>query len=217
MCVPMQAISTDAEVSDDSIQRCVKVKMKRSFSIALQERSSATSLTRITSLDLVKISSPCTRRRSSQTNIALALLVSRLYPERELERAKARHKNGEIEVVPVLLYPMDLEHDCEFLYQLILCPNGVKAATAEACLLNRGVPIRMNRGGDFSTIYKRIILSTGSAEHAVFARKRGESHRDYCVRLLYIIDTSWARARKCSSLQRARTLPATGKLPRRRC
>jgi hypothetical protein len=36
----------------------------------------------------------------------------------ELPRAEARHKNGEIEVVPVLLYPMDLEHDCEFLYQL---------------------------------------------------------------------------------------------------
>ena len=36
----------------------------------------------------------------------------------ELPRAMARHKNGEIEVVPVILYRMDLERDCKFLYEL---------------------------------------------------------------------------------------------------
>ena len=42
----------------------------------------------------------------------------------EVPRAMARHKNGEIEVVPVILYRMDLERDCKFLYEPILCPNG---------------------------------------------------------------------------------------------
>ena len=43
------------------------------------------------------------------------------------ERAKARHKRGEIEVVPVVLYPMDLKHDCEFLYQLNPLPAWGKS------------------------------------------------------------------------------------------
>ena len=45
----------------------------------------------------------------------------------ELERAKTRHKNGEIEILPVLLYPMDLKHDCEFLYQLNPLPEWGKS------------------------------------------------------------------------------------------
>jgi hypothetical protein len=44
----------------------------------------------------------------------------------ELPIAKARHKKGEIEVVPVVLYPMDLQHDCEFLYQLNPLPEWGK-------------------------------------------------------------------------------------------
>jgi len=46
----------------------------------------------------------------------------------ELPRARARHKKGEIEVVPVLLYPMDdLEHDCKFLYRLNPLPEWGKS------------------------------------------------------------------------------------------
>ena len=45
----------------------------------------------------------------------------------ELPIAKARHKKGEIEVVPVVLYPMDLKHDCEFLYQLSPLPEWGKS------------------------------------------------------------------------------------------
>jgi hypothetical protein len=40
----------------------------------------------------------------------------------ELARAKACHRNGEIEVVPVVLYPMDLKQECEFLYHLSPLP-----------------------------------------------------------------------------------------------
>ena len=43
----------------------------------------------------------------------------------ELPRAMARHKNGEIEVVPVILYRMDLERDCKFLYELNPLPKGL--------------------------------------------------------------------------------------------
>jgi hypothetical protein len=46
---------------------------------------------------------------------------------RKLPRAKARHRNGEIEVVPVVLYLMDLKHDCEFLYQLNPLPAWGKS------------------------------------------------------------------------------------------
>src|ERR1700736_4920014 len=44
---------------------------------------------------------------------------------------------------------------------------------------------------------KGIILSSVLAEDGVFARKRGELHRDYCVRLppgLYIASTHHGRA-----------------------
>jgi hypothetical protein len=50
--------------------------------------------------------------------VSFQFLASGYIQNVELPRAKARHKNGEIEVVPVVLYPMDLKHDCEFLYQL---------------------------------------------------------------------------------------------------
>jgi hypothetical protein len=44
----------------------------------------------------------------------------------ELPRAMARHKNGEIEVVPVILYRMDLERDCKVLYELNPLPEWNK-------------------------------------------------------------------------------------------
>ena len=44
----------------------------------------------------------------------------------ELPVAKARHKNGEIEVVPVVVYPMDLKSDCGFLYQFNPLPEWGK-------------------------------------------------------------------------------------------
>jgi hypothetical protein len=46
----------------------------------------------------------------------------------ELPRAMAPHKNGEIEVVPVILYPMDLKRDCEFLYYISSIRMGQELA-----------------------------------------------------------------------------------------
>jgi hypothetical protein len=45
----------------------------------------------------------------------------------ELPIAEARHKNGEIEIVPVLLYRMDLKHECEFLSELCPLPQWGKS------------------------------------------------------------------------------------------
>jgi TIR domain len=45
----------------------------------------------------------------------------------ELPRGKARHKKGEIEVVPVLLYPTDLERYCKFLHQFNPLPAWGKS------------------------------------------------------------------------------------------
>jgi hypothetical protein len=59
--------------------------------------------------------------------VSFDFLASGYIQNVELERAKARHRNGEIEVVPVLLYPMDLQHDCEFLYQLNPLPEWGKS------------------------------------------------------------------------------------------
>jgi hypothetical protein len=58
--------------------------------------------------------------------VSYQFLASGYIQSVELPRAKARHKNGEIEVVQVVLYPMDLEHDCEFLYQLSPLPEWRK-------------------------------------------------------------------------------------------
>jgi hypothetical protein len=59
--------------------------------------------------------------------VSYDFLASDYIKDVELPRAEARHKNGEIEVVPVLLYPMDLEHECEFLYQLNPLPEWGKS------------------------------------------------------------------------------------------
>jgi hypothetical protein len=59
--------------------------------------------------------------------VSYDFLASDYIQDVELPKAEARHKNGEIEVVPVLLYQMDdLEHDCEFLYQLNPLPEWGK-------------------------------------------------------------------------------------------
>ena len=59
--------------------------------------------------------------------VSYQFLASDYIQNVELPRAKARHKNGEIEVVPVVLYPMDLKHDCEFLHQLNPLPEWGKS------------------------------------------------------------------------------------------
>ena len=59
--------------------------------------------------------------------VSYQFLASGYIQNVELPRAKARHKNGEIEVVPVLLYKMDLKHDCEFLHQLNPLPEWGKS------------------------------------------------------------------------------------------
>jgi hypothetical protein len=60
--------------------------------------------------------------------VSYQFLASGYIQEVELPRARARHKKGEIEVVPVVLYRMDdLEHDCEFLYQLNPLPEWGKS------------------------------------------------------------------------------------------
>jgi hypothetical protein len=59
--------------------------------------------------------------------VSFQFLASGYIQNVELPRAKARHKNGEIEVVPVVLYPMDLEHDCKFLYGLNPLPEWGKS------------------------------------------------------------------------------------------
>jgi len=58
--------------------------------------------------------------------VSYEFLASGYIQKVELRRARARHKKGEIEVVPVVLYPMDLKHDCEFLYKLNPLPEWGK-------------------------------------------------------------------------------------------
>jgi hypothetical protein len=58
--------------------------------------------------------------------LSYQFLASDYIQDVELPIAKARHENGEIEVVPVVLYPMDLKHDCEFLHQLDPLPEWGK-------------------------------------------------------------------------------------------
>jgi len=58
--------------------------------------------------------------------VSYQFLASDYIQKVELERAKVRHKNGEIEVVPVVLYPVDLKHDCEFLSEFNPLPKWGK-------------------------------------------------------------------------------------------
>ena len=48
--------------------------------------------------------------------VSYDFLASGYIQKVELRRARARHKNGEIEVVPVVLYPVDLKQECKFLF-----------------------------------------------------------------------------------------------------
>jgi|SRR5215469_97842 len=58
--------------------------------------------------------------------VSWQFLASGYIKEVELPRAKERHKTGDIEVVPVVLYELDLEADCEFLHRLNPLPEWNK-------------------------------------------------------------------------------------------
>jgi len=58
--------------------------------------------------------------------VSVDFLASAYIQNVELPRAKVHHKNGEIVVVPMVLYKMDLKRDCEFLYQLNPMPEWGK-------------------------------------------------------------------------------------------
>ena len=59
--------------------------------------------------------------------VSFQFLASDYIQNVELPRAKARHENNEIEVVPVVLYRLDLEHYCEFLHRLKPLPEWDKS------------------------------------------------------------------------------------------
>ena len=59
--------------------------------------------------------------------VSFQFLASDYIQNVELPKAKTRHDNGEIEVVPVVLYPVDLKHDCEFLSALSPLPQWGKS------------------------------------------------------------------------------------------
>jgi hypothetical protein len=59
--------------------------------------------------------------------VSFQFLASDYIQNVELPRAKARHENNEIEVVPVVLYRVDLGHYCEFLHRLNPLPEWDKS------------------------------------------------------------------------------------------
>jgi hypothetical protein len=59
--------------------------------------------------------------------VSYQFLASSFIHDVELPTAEARHKNGEIEVVPVVVYPMDLKATANFSISSIRCPDGVSA------------------------------------------------------------------------------------------
>jgi hypothetical protein len=58
--------------------------------------------------------------------VSIDFLASDYIQNVELSKAKARVEKGEIDVVPVVVYPMDLKSDCEFLYQFNPLPEWGK-------------------------------------------------------------------------------------------
>ena len=58
--------------------------------------------------------------------VSWEFLASDYIRDVELRRAKERHEAREIEVVPVVLYKMDLKQDCEFLYRFNPLPEWGK-------------------------------------------------------------------------------------------
>jgi hypothetical protein len=59
--------------------------------------------------------------------VSYQFLASQYIREVELKLAEERYARGEIDVVPVLLYPTDLEHDCTFLHQFAPLPAWQKS------------------------------------------------------------------------------------------
>ena len=59
--------------------------------------------------------------------VSYQFLASDYIQSVEMRRAKARHEDGEIEVVPVVLYTINLKDDCEFLYQFNPLPKWNKS------------------------------------------------------------------------------------------
>ena len=59
--------------------------------------------------------------------VSYQFLASSYIQDVELTKAKARHEKGEIEVVPVVLYPVNLRDDCEFLFQFNPLPQWGKS------------------------------------------------------------------------------------------
>jgi hypothetical protein len=59
--------------------------------------------------------------------VSFEFLASDYIQNVELPRAKARLENNEIEVVPVVLYRIDLQHYCEFLHRLNPLPEWGKS------------------------------------------------------------------------------------------
>jgi hypothetical protein len=59
--------------------------------------------------------------------VSYQFLASAYIQNVEMPRVQERHVNSEIEVVPVILYPMDLKRDCDFLYRLNPLPEWSKS------------------------------------------------------------------------------------------
>jgi hypothetical protein len=77
----------------------------------------------------------------------------------ELPIVKKRYMKGEIEVVPVLLYPMDLKQDSAFLHQFNLFRNGERL----------GATSRRTVTGITRFIQSEMVSSRRSREHALEA------------------------------------------------
>ena len=59
--------------------------------------------------------------------VSFDFLASDYITQVEMERAKARYDKREIEIVPLLLYPMNLREDCKFLHDLNPLPAWGKS------------------------------------------------------------------------------------------
>lgn len=59
--------------------------------------------------------------------VSYDFLASKYITDIELPKAKERYAKGEIQVVPIVLYPMDLKDDCKFLYDLCPLPEWNKS------------------------------------------------------------------------------------------
>ena len=58
--------------------------------------------------------------------VSYQFLASSYIQDVELTKAKARHEKGEIEVVPVVLYPVNSKTTANFSLSSILCPSGAR-------------------------------------------------------------------------------------------